>query len=204
MKILKLLKFFRNQQKTIDIGRFSVILNRENYLGKCMVYLNNGPYQLYKTVLTSKVKAKALKYLETREQIITDNQLYYYLKSVELLAPKFHSQPKNKDKTKQKNKPKVPLCLIISYTGSLLYNINKNKANILKAYIKDENDKVNNFTMFSNYIRNVSIEDDEIMASFDITFLQINIPIIDTFSIGKNSGNNDDESTRKTTLPQGY
>lgn len=60
---------------------------------------------------------------------------------------------------------RVSIRPIISYIGSLLSSINKYKANILKAYIKDENNKANNFTMFFNYIRNVSTEDDEIMAS---------------------------------------
>ena len=29
-----------------DKGRSAVILNREDYLGRCMDYINNGPYQL--------------------------------------------------------------------------------------------------------------------------------------------------------------
>ena len=37
-----------------------------------------------------------------------------------------------------------------------------------------------NSTTFSNSIRNVTIEDDEIMVSFDITSLYTNILIIDT------------------------
>ena len=54
---------------------------------------------------------------------------------------------------------------------------------------------------FSNYIRNVSIEDDEIMASFDVTSLYTNIPIIDTLNIIKGYGNNDDQFTKKMALP---
>ena len=43
----------------------------------------------------------------------------------------------------------------LSYSGSPLYNLNKYIANILKAYVRDENDNAKNSTTFSNYIRNV-------------------------------------------------
>ena len=56
---------------------------------------------------------------------------------------------------------------------------------------------VNNSTTFSNYIRNVPIEDDEIMVSFAVTSLYRNIPIIDTLNIIKDYVNNDDQFTRK-------
>ena len=52
-----------------------------------------------------------------------------------------------------------------------------------KAYVKDENTNAKNSTTFSNYIRNVPIEDDEIMVLFDVTYLYTNIPIIDRLNI---------------------
>ena len=89
-----------------------------------------------------------------------------------------------------------------SYSGSSLYNLNKCVANILKAYVKDENNSSKNSTTFSNYIRNVPIEDDETMVSFHVTSLSTNIPIIDTLNIIMDYGNNDDQFTRKTAIPQ--
>ena len=94
-------------------------------------------------------------------------------------------------------KPGVPIRLIVSYSGSPLYNINKYIANILKAYVKDENKNIKNSTTFSNYISNVPIEDDEIMVSFYVTFFYTNIPIIDTLKLIKDYVNNDDQFTRK-------
>ena len=81
------------------------------------------------------------------------------------------------------HKPGVPICPTVSYSGSPLYNLNKYIANILKA--QDENNSSKNSTTFSNYIRNVPIEDDEIMVSFDVTSLYTNIPLIDTLNIIK-------------------
>ena len=56
--------------------------------------------------------------------------------------------------------------------------------------------------MFVNYIRNVRIEYDEIMVSFDVFSLYTNIPIIDMVNIIKYYANKDDQFTRKTTIPQ--
>ena len=68
--------------------------------------------------------------------------------------------------------------------------------------VKDENNNAKNSTMFSNYIRNVPIEDDEIMVSFDVTSLYTNVLVIDTLNIIKNYVNNDDKFTSKTTIPR--
>ena len=83
-----------------------------------------------------------------------------------------------------------------------MYIFNKYIANILKTYVKDENNNARNSTTFSNYIRNVLIEDDKIMVSFDVTSLNTNIPIIDTLNVVKDYVNNDDQFTRKTAIPQ--
>ena len=109
--------------------------------------------------------------------------------------PRFYGQPKI-------HKPGVPIRSVVSYSGSPLYNLNKCIANIFKAYVQDENDNAKNYTKFSNYIRNVSIEDDEIMVSFGVTSLYTNISIIDTLNVIKDYVNNDDQFTRKTAIPQ--
>ena len=49
----------------------------------------------------------------------------------------------------------------------------------MKVNVEDES----NNAMFSNYIRNVSMEDHEIMVSFDVTSFCTNIPITDALTI---------------------
>ena len=56
--------------------------------------------------------------------------------------------------------------------------------------------------MFSSYIPNIPIEDDEIMVSFDVTSLYTNIPIIDTLIIIKDYVHSDDQFARETAIPQ--
>ena len=69
--------------------------------------------------------------------------------------------------------------LIASYSGSPFYDLNIYMANILKAYIKGENNNTKNSSTFSNYIRNVPIEDDKIMVSFNV--ISLSIPRPETF-----------------------
>ena len=59
----------------VDKGRSTIILNRENYLEKCMDYINNGPYQLLKKDPTTKIKTKTLKQLK----VLKDNKLIIYI-----------------------------------------------------------------------------------------------------------------------------
>ena len=65
---------------------------------------------------------------------------------------------------------------IVSYSGSPFYYLNKYINNILKAFVKDDNNNAKNSATFSNTIRNVPIDDDEITVSFDITSFYTNIP----------------------------
>ena len=62
---LKTLKILQSDTSIVilpaDKGRSTVILNREDYLKKCMDHINNDPYQLLKKDPTSKIKAKTLK-----------------------------------------------------------------------------------------------------------------------------------------------
>ena len=145
---------------------------------------------------TAQIKAKTLKQLEVlKDNQLIDNKLYYYLKPTDSPAPTFYGQPKI-------HKPGAPTRPIVSCSGSPLYNLNKYIANILKAYVKHENNNAKNSSMFSNYIRNVTIEDDKIMVSFDFTSLYMNIPIIDTLNIIKDYVHSDDQFARKTAIPQ--
>ena len=144
-----------------------------------MNHINNGSYELLKKDPTTKIKTKPLKQIKVlKDNDFIDNKLYYYLKSGAPIRP------------------------VVSYSTSALQKLNKYIANTLTAYVQDENNNAQNSTTFSNYIRNALIEDDEIMVSFDITSLCTNIPIIHTLKIIKEYVNNDDQVTRKTTIPQ--
>ena len=179
-----------------DKVRSTVILNREDYLEKCMDHINNGRYQLLKKIPTTKIKARTLKQLKVlKDNEFIDNKLFYHLKPTDSPAPRFYGQLKM-------HEPGVPVRPIVSYSGSPLYSLNKNIANILKAYVKDENNNAKNSSALSNYIRYVPIQDDKIIVSFYVTSLYTNILMIDTLNVIKDYVNDDDQFITKTAIPQ--
>ena len=84
------------------------------------------------------------------------------MKPTDSFALRFYGQPKI-------NKAGVSLRPIVSHSDSPLYNLGKYIPNILKAYVKNENNNTNNSTTFSNYIRNAPTEHDNMTVSFDTT-----------------------------------
>ena len=108
--------------------------------------ISNGPYQLLRKDPTSKIKFKTLKQIKAlRDNKLIDNKLYC-LKPTDLPVPILYGQPKMP-------KAEVPIYAIVSCSGSPLFSLNKYVANILKAYVKDENNDTNNSTTLSNYVR---------------------------------------------------
>ena len=83
--------------------------------------------------------------------------MYYYQTPTDSPALRCYGRPKI-------HKPGVLIRPIVSHGGSTLYNISKYIGNILKAYIREENNHAKNCTRFSNYITNVPIEDDKIIV----------------------------------------
>ena len=121
--------------------------------------------------------------------------LLAYIKPTDSPATRLHGQPKT-------SKPGVPVRPIVSYCHSPLYNLNKQIANILEANFKYDNNKATNSATFSNYIRILPIEENEIMVLFDATSLCTNNPIIDTLNKIKDYVNNDGQFTRKKVILQ--
>ena len=114
---------------------------------------------------TTKIKAKTLKQLKVlKDNEFIDNKWYYYLKPTDSPAARSDGQPKIP-------KPGVSIRPILSYSDSPLHDLSKCIANILKTYVKNENNNDKNSTTFSNYIRKVPFEDDEITVSIDVTSL---------------------------------
>ena len=92
----------------------------------------------------------------------------------------------------------IPVKVVICFP---LYNLNKYMANILKAEMSKMKIRTPRIMLFSNYIKNVPIEDDDIVVSFDVTSLYKSTPIIDTLNIIRDYVNNDDLFTRKAVIP---
>ena len=91
-----------------DKGRSTVILNREDYLGKCTDHIKNVYINYLKKDPITKIKTKTLKQLKIlRDKKFIHNKLYHNLKPTDSPSPRFYSQPKM-------HKPGVPIRPILS------------------------------------------------------------------------------------------
>ena len=91
--------------------------------------------------------------------------------------PRFYGQPKIHNSGVLRRP-------IVWGKGSPFYNLNKRIANFLKTNVKDENNNAKKSTTFSNNIRNVPIENDEVIV-YNLTYV-----------------NNADQFIKKTTITQ--
>ena len=75
------------------------------------------------------------------------------------------------------HKEEVPLRPIVSYVGQVLYRIAKYLANILSPFSRQFSSFVENSSYLCEILSNVSIEEDEILVSFDVKSLYTSVPV---------------------------
>ena len=143
---------------------------------------------------TESVKKEArqnLSLLKDAEKI--DQQLYFKLKPTDSQASRFYGLPKI-------HKPAVPIRPIVSYINSPLYQLSRYIADILRPYTKLNHQHCKNSNAFSQFIRQQTIDPDEIIISFDVESLYTNIPITDALLVIKDLLNYDTTLQDRTNL----
>ena len=98
-----------------------------------------------------------------RDNKLIDQQQYLKLKPTGSQPPRFYGL--------------IQVRPIVSYTGTPLYEVSRYIAEILRPYGKQKEQHTNNSKSFSTFIRQQTIEPDEIMVSIDVTSLYTTIPI---------------------------
>ena len=162
-----------------DKGWATVILDKEDYIKKCNDYLDSGPYIKLQKDPTERIKREArTKLAILRDNGTIDQSLYFKLKPTDSQALIFYGLPKI-------HKASIPVRPIVSYSGSPLFNLSKYIANILKPYTLLNKQHCKNSKKFSEFIRAHTIEEHEIMVSFDVEALYTNVPIEDALVIIK-------------------
>ena len=111
-----------------------------------------------------------LKRLKDEKKISTSQYNHIYPTSD--MIPRLYGSPKI-------HKKGTPLRPIVDYTGSMTYNLSRALADLLKPTIGKTQYFVKNTADFVDEIRNVVLEEDEIMNSHDVVSLFTNVPIKD-------------------------
>ncbi|VDP57296.1 unnamed protein product [Schistosoma mattheei] len=75
------------------------------------------------------------------------------------------------------HKNNTPLRPVFDFTNSPTCNLAKYLAKILKPYDKLISHEIKKSMEFKNIIDTIYVEEDEILASFDVSFLFINLPV---------------------------
>ena len=106
-----------SERTEIFEGRFWLVDFEEDYIEKCQEHLTSGPYtKLKKDPTTSIVSKVTKKLIELSTKYLIEQQAYFKGKPTGTQPPRFYGLRKiHKDGT--------PVRRIVSYTGTLLYEI---------------------------------------------------------------------------------
>ena len=150
-----------------DKGNCTVIMDRPDYDQKINALLNDN--DIYSKLVTKRNPLNNI----TKDvndfmyQLLLDNMIkqdkYYWLHCSKAAMPRFYGLPKI-------HKVNVPLCPIVSFVNSPTYNISKFSSKIIKPLMTNCFSAKNSFD-FIDRIKDVVIEEDDILVSFDVVSL---------------------------------
>ena len=179
-----------------DKGNCTVVMDSKDYNTKIYDLLNDDI--IYRKLATkfnplnkiTKTVNEFVYRLYTSKKIKQDK--YYWLHSSKGVVPRFYGLPKI-------HKTDVPLRPIVSFINSPTYNLSKFLANIISALVTNRF-SVNNSIDFIERIKNIAIEEDEILVSFDVVSLFTSVPVDHAIDIVVNLLDCDDSLSSRTQL----
>ena len=179
---------------TADKGVAMVVLDKEEYIKKAKHLLNQPTYKKIAEDPTSKQKARLIKLLKNikAEGGITEDK-YKKMYPTGAGAPKFYGLPKI-------HKQDTPLRPIVSSTGTVSYNTAKELASILKPLVGLSSHHLKNTKDFIQQLKEVKLQQDETIISYDIKALFISVPIQPVLDIIKNKLENDQQLQQRTSM----
>ena len=171
-----------------------VVLNKEDYIMKAKHLLNQPTYKKMTEDPTSKQRARLIKLLRNikAEGGITEEQ-YKKMYPTGAGAPKFYGLPKI-------HKQDTPLRPIVSSTGTVSYNTSKELARILKPLVGKSQHHLQNTKDFIQQLKEVKLQQDETIISYDVKALFTSVPIQPVLNIIKNRLENDQQLQQRTSM----
>ena len=179
---------------TTDKAVAMVVLNKEDYIKKAKHLLNQPTYKKMTEDPTSKQKARLIKLLKNikAEGGITEEK-YKKMYPTGAGAPKFYGLPKI-------HKQDTPLRPIVSSTGTVSYNTAKELARILKPLVGMSTHHLQNTKDFIQQLKEVKLQQDETIISYDVKALFSSVPIQPVLNIIKNKLENDQQLQQRTSM----
>ena len=181
----KAIKDLQNDNEIIilpaDKGRMTVIMNKSDYINKANTLIKDT--ETYQPLDTDPSKTSVNRINQKLKQLKDKDKLnettYHRIRPNECnstaTTAKFYGLPKI-------HKENIPLRPIVSLPGSPTYELSKHLAMILHQQflhplVKTSTHTVNNANAFLTNIKDLKLEPDEIMISFDVVSLFTSIPL---------------------------
>ena len=155
-----------------DKGRVTVVMDKTDYYDKMDALANDKQtYQVLKRDPTPALQRKLnSKLLDLKKTDAIDIQRYNRLRCRVPQPPKLYGLPKL-------HKPNIPMRPIVSFCGSLTYQLSKYLTTVLKPLTDESRHKLQSTENFIDAIKTVQVPDDYKLVSFDVKSLFTSIPL---------------------------
>ena len=194
-KALKELKKDTNRViLTADKGTCLVVMDKEEYINKAQELLKEETYRIIPEDPTNKQKNKLiqlLKKIKTEGGINEENYKKMYPTGAGI--PTFYGLPKV-------HKAGVPLRPTVSSRGSVTYNTSKELARILRPLAGRSTFSVHNTMDFLEQVKNIRLQPQECIVSYDVKALFTSVPIKPAIKIIKQLLEDDQELQQRTSM----
>ena len=190
-------EFKRDQDKIILTANkwvSMVVMDKEDYIKKSEDLLKQTTYRELAADPTNKYKKKLINLLKTiKSEGGINNNTYKRLYPTGTVSPKYYGLPKI-------HKAGVPLRPIISRRGSGTYETAKQLAKFIKPLVGRSPHHVQNNKDFLESIRNIKLQPDECMISYDVSALFTSIPIDPAIKITQKHLEDDKDLNKRTSM----
>ena len=187
----------KDQEKiilTTDKGVSLLVLDKEEYIRKSEDLLKQNTYRELVADPTNKYKNKLINLLKTiKSEGGMNNITYRRLYPTGAVSPKYYGLPKV-------HKAGVPPRAIISSKGSATYETAKELAKIIKPLVGRSPHHVQNNKDFLESIRNIKLQPDECIMSYDVSELFTSIPIDPAIKTIKKYLGEDKDLSKRTSM----
>ena len=178
-----------------DKGRVAVVMNTSEYKTKIAAILSDeNTYRKLKSNPTRKYKEKLVALLQDlRDSKVITGVKYLQLYPTAEETPKLYGLPKV-------HKANIPLRPIVACRGSIAYDTARFTADLISPLVGKTRYFLKNSKDLVEKLRDIVLEDDEELVSFDVVALFTSVPVKESIVIIGDILSNDDTLSERTDL----
>ena len=194
------LRELKNNEEIIiaraDKGNTTVLLDSNEYETKAKELLDAKPFQKLSKDPTPQNERR----VNTIVKALFDKKVIDKKLSAQLRVSPGSTRPALFYGLPKIHKANVPLRPIVSSLGTATYELSSYLSRLLTAFITTIKSSIKNTSDFCEQLQNITIEEDEILVSYDVKSLYTSIPIDDTLDIITHKLSHDNRLKDQTSL----